>query len=219
MSETVRLYHGSPVRVERPVFGVGNPYNDYGRGFYCTESFDLACEWACPKAKDGIVNVYDLALDGLTVVDLDAEPYGTLEWLAVLFSNRQFDVPTSVMEAAKSYVEARYPVGLASADVVIGYRADDSYFSFARAFLENRISLRQLERAMKLGELGRQVVAISPSAFDALSFVEAQVAPASPWHERRMGRDESARLQFDRMLRREPFNADDVFMIDLMRRG
>lgn len=95
-----------------------------------------------------------LALDGLNIVDLDAEPYGTIEWLAVLFANRQFDVATNLMEAAKSYVAARYPAELGKADVIIGYRADDSYFSFARAFLENRISLAQLERAMKLGGLG-----------------------------------------------------------------
>ena len=55
MSEVLRLYHGSPIRVKCPLFGVGNPYNDYGLGFYCTESFELACEWACPKAKDGFV--------------------------------------------------------------------------------------------------------------------------------------------------------------------
>lgn len=85
MSEVLRLYHGSPIRVKRPLFGVGNPYNDYGLGFYCTESFELACEWACPKAKDGFANAYDLELAGLRVVDLDAEPYGTIEWLAGAF--------------------------------------------------------------------------------------------------------------------------------------
>ena len=88
MGEIMRLYHGSPIRVEKPLFGVGNPYNDYGMGFYCTESLELACEWACPKAKDGFANAYDLALDGLAVVDLDGESYGTIEWLAVLFANR-----------------------------------------------------------------------------------------------------------------------------------
>ena len=167
MSESMRLYHGSPIRVPRPLFGVGNPYNDYGLGFYCTESLELACEWACPKAKDGFANAYDLALDGLNIVDLDAEPYGTIEWLAVLFANRQFDVATNLMEAAKSYVAARYPAELGKADVIIGYRADDSYFSFARAFLENRISLAQLERAMKLGGLGRQVAGVLAGCWPA----------------------------------------------------
>ena len=214
MSESMRLYHGSPIRVPRPLFGVGNPYNDYGLGFYCTESLELACEWACPKAKDGFANAYDLALDGLNIVDLDAEPYGTIEWLAVLFANRQFDVATNLMEAAKSYVAARYPAELGKADVIIGYRADDSYFSFARAFLENRISLAQLERAMKLGGLGRQVVAVSEAAFAG-----AETAPASQWHERRMRRDERARRDFDRILHEEPFDPAGVYMLDLMREG
>ena len=182
-------------------------------------SLELACEWACPKAKDGFANAYDLALDGLNIVDLDAEPYGTIEWLAVLFANRQFDVATNLMEAAKSYVAARYPAELGKADVIIGYRADDSYFSFARAFLENRISLAQLERAMKLGGLGRQVVAVSEAAFGALTFAGAETAPASQWHERRMRRDERARRDFDRILHEEPFDPAGVYMLDLMREG
>ena len=40
------LYHGSKDIIEHPRYGAGKPYNDYGRGFYCTESLDLAKEWA-----------------------------------------------------------------------------------------------------------------------------------------------------------------------------
>ena len=43
-------------------------------------------------------------------------------------------------------------------DVMIDYRADDSYFSFAEDFVNNTISLRDLNMAMKLGMLGEQVV-------------------------------------------------------------
>ena len=39
------LYHGSKDIIEHPRYGAGKPYNDYGRGFYCTESLDLAKEW------------------------------------------------------------------------------------------------------------------------------------------------------------------------------
>lgn len=45
---------------------------------------------------------------------------------------------------------------------------------------------------MKLGGLGRQVVAVSEAAFGALTFAGAEVALASRWHERRMRRDERA---------------------------
>ena len=41
------LFHGSPVIVKEPSLEKGKPYNDYGRGFYCTEHVELAKEWAC----------------------------------------------------------------------------------------------------------------------------------------------------------------------------
>ena len=40
------LYHGSASIVGQPEFGTGKRHNDYGRGFYCTKSIDLAKEWA-----------------------------------------------------------------------------------------------------------------------------------------------------------------------------
>ena len=43
------IYHGSEKRIECPVLGLGNQRNDYGRGFYCTESLELAKELACQK--------------------------------------------------------------------------------------------------------------------------------------------------------------------------
>lgn len=43
----MKLYHGSEKIVETPQFGAGNPRNDYGLGFYCTQNLELAKEWAC----------------------------------------------------------------------------------------------------------------------------------------------------------------------------
>ena len=44
--DNLTLYHGSTKVVERPELGIGNPKNDYGFGFYCTENLELAKEWA-----------------------------------------------------------------------------------------------------------------------------------------------------------------------------
>lgn len=44
-TEFMRIYHGSENIIEKPEYGKGKTTNDYGRGFYCTESFDLAREW------------------------------------------------------------------------------------------------------------------------------------------------------------------------------
>lgn len=39
------IYHRSDHIIERPKFGYGKTYNDYGVGFYCTENSSMAKEW------------------------------------------------------------------------------------------------------------------------------------------------------------------------------
>ena len=46
MDKIITIYHGSEKIVETPVFGEGKKTNDFGLGFYCTESENLAKEWA-----------------------------------------------------------------------------------------------------------------------------------------------------------------------------
>lgn len=45
------LYHGSEKIIEKPVYGFGKAYNDYGLGFYCTEELDMAKEWGVSREK------------------------------------------------------------------------------------------------------------------------------------------------------------------------
>ena len=81
------LYHGSESIVNPPVFGKGESANDYGLGFYMTEFPELAAEWACHgKNKIGMVNKYELNLNGLRVLDMDKEPIE--HWISVLVQNR-----------------------------------------------------------------------------------------------------------------------------------
>ena len=72
----IKLYHGSPMIIEKPVFGKGKAYNDYGRGFYCTEHIELAKEWSCGEETDGYANQYELCTDGLKILDLSDEQIG-----------------------------------------------------------------------------------------------------------------------------------------------
>lgn len=211
------IYHGSNTVIKQPVFGFGNPHNDYGLGFYCTPSHDLACEWACPTQSDGYVNCYTLDTSGLSICDLEWEAYGTLHWLSVLARNRAFNETTPLMSNMKKLLLEKYFVDTESVDVVVGYRADDSYFSFARAFLDNRISLRQLERAMHLGKLGRQIVLKSKEAFNSLTFQDAEMVDASIWHIKRVSRDQSARNDYAQMVEHDAFLPDDLFALDLLR--
>lgn len=51
-------------------------------------------------------------------------------------------------------------------------------FSFARDFISGTISYSQLSEAMKLGELGEQVVLISEKAFENISYISNSPADA-----------------------------------------
>lgn len=190
------LFHGSAQAVEHPSFGAGKPFNDYGRAFYCTEHREMAAEWAVGFDHDGFVNEYRLLMDGLNVVDLNAETFTTLHWLTVLLQNRTFDVRAPLAREAKSYLLQHFAVDLSSADVIEGYRADDSYFSFAQDFLSGAISYRQLQRAMQLGDLGRQVAVKSEKAFAQIEFVGAESVLRSDWLARRENRDAQARRRY-----------------------
>ena len=192
----MKLYHGSDHNVEAPTYGLGKPYNDYGLGFYCTQHPDMAGEWAVGFDHDGFVNEYDFDTNGLEIVDLDAPEFTTLHWLAVLLANRWFDVRAPIANEAREYLLANFAVDLSKADVVEGYRADDSYFTFAQDFINGTISYRQLGNAMRLGELGRQVVVKSKRAFSRLQFLVAHEAPRPVWLPRRERRDREAREQY-----------------------
>ena len=205
------LYHGSDRIIRKPAYGVGNPENDYGLGFYCTREPELAKEWACAEEEDGFENHYSLETDGLTCLHLNSEGYHILNWLAILLENRRFDLSLPVSIRAREYILDTFLPDYKGYDLIEGYRADDSYFSFSRAFLANGITLEQLRRAMRLGKLGEQVVLRSPAAFDAISFLQAIPVDASIYHLRRLSRDRNAREDDRKMLTETP--VDEGFYI------
>ena len=190
------LYHGSKDRIVKPLFGAGKPNNDYGLGFYCTESEELAKEWAVAKDHDGWANVYSLEDGDLNVLNLTSGQYCILHWLAVLLENRQFETEYGLPSEAKSYLTTRFAVPYKETDVIIGYRADDSYFTFAQDFISGAISYSQLATAMRLGHLGDQYVLKSRKTFDRIEYVESRPAPRSDWFERKNSRDHAARQEY-----------------------
>ncbi len=214
----MELFHGSQKIIRLPIFGAGNPRNDYGLGLYCTTDIDLAKEWACSEEDNGFANRYRLETDGLLHLYLNDGGYNILNWLAILLENRTFDLslPTSVR--ARKYILDNFLPNYGKYDIITGYRADDSYFSFSRAFLSNGITLEQLNRAMSLGKLGEQVVIKSRAAFNRLQFVEAIPADASVYYSRRMQRDRSARLAFQKMLQEDP-GPNAIYISDIIKEG
>lgn len=190
------IYHGSKDIIENPKFGKGKPYNDYGLGFYCTENLALAKEWAVDIGRDGYANIYEIDDSRLSVLNLNDEQYTILHWLAILLENRHFDSPSSLSHEAKEYILNNFSVDYKSYDIIIGYRADDSYFSFAQDFLNGTISYRQLNNAMHHGNLGQQFVLKSKKAFDLISFIGYENASFNEWYSRKENRDKAARRDY-----------------------
>jgi len=211
------LYHGSPEIIFKPEFGKGKPYNDYGRGFYCTENIELAKEWACSENSDGFVNQYEITVDGLKILNLSSENYTILHWLALLMTYRMFRLSTPVMKRAAEWLTAHYLPDIKNFDAIVGYRADDSYFSFARAFVNNEISLHQLAYAMKLGKLGEQFVLKSERAFSVIRFISYTEIRNSIYYPLRRQRDNAARAAYREELDRE--DLDGLYMREIIREG
>ena len=209
------LYHGSSEIIENPVFGKGKAYNDYGRGFYCTENLELAKEWACTEGIDGYANQYELETDGLKILHLSSGEYTILHWLALLMTYRKLRLSTPVMKRGAEWLKEHFLINIEDCDAVIGYRADDSYFSFARAFVSNEISLGQLSRAMKLGKLGEQFVLKSREAFEAIQFVSYIASDNTVYYARRKARDDAARAAFLAELEKD--DMDGIYIRDLIR--
>ena len=217
MPEPVTLYHGSIRVIEKPEFGKGNPRNDYGLGFYCTEDLELAREWACSTIMGGYVNTYSLDISQLSIMKLSDPKYVILNWLAILVNNRIFDITSPMVAEAKEYLTEHFLPDMDTFDVIIGYRADDSYFTFAMDFLSNTISLHQLSSAMSLGSLSNQVMLRTPKAFGLLHFIGSEAADGETYYAKRRNRDNDARKKYLRRERRSSRLNDDVFMLDILR--
>lgn len=215
------LYHGSQQIVELPVFGKGKKDNDYGRGFYCTESLALAKEWACPLAKDGYVNKYTFDSNGLSILYLNSEQYHILNWLALLLNNRKISLNQNKLIGlqGREYLINNFMPDISGYDVIVGYRADDRYFAFAKDFVQNGISIRQLASALKLGKFGEQVVLISEKAFRQIYFDEYEISEGSIYYEQRMERESRANSAFNQMQKGNVFADDDLFMRDIILNG
>lgn len=120
------IYHGSKDRIEKPEYGKGKAYNDYGLGFYCTKDIEMAKEWSCGENHDGFANVYEIDTTGLKILNLNDADFTILHWLTVLLKNRLFRLTNQIAKDAKEFLLKNFSVDTASYDVVIGYRADDS---------------------------------------------------------------------------------------------
>lgn len=206
------LYHGSPDKEVRPQFDRGNDRHDYGRGFYLTDSLDLAREWAVCRPNDasGYVHTFELETDGLKILDFQNHP--VLAWLAELMKHRDAADSKRYRMLAAKFI-AKYGVNTDVYDIVKGWRADASYFYIAREFVRDNIDIAILEELLSLGGLGIQYCIKSELAYsrlreraDALILVDY-----AEFNDRFNARDKQARKTMYELVNSDANEVANVF--------
>lgn len=213
----IELLHGADHIIEIPDIKVGNPNNDYGRGFYCTRLPEMAKEWACKQNTDGFVNRYELDESNLKVLNLMDGNHTVLNWIALLLKYRSFKLDSEIAIDARTYIIDNFGVNIQDYDVIMGYRADDSYFQYAESFVGNSLPLRSLNRALQLGKLGEQTVLVSEKAFNQIRFTSAEFVDKNIYYPKFISRDIKARDAYKNELKNSKSYRDDIFIMDIIR--
>lgn len=213
----IKLLHGTDHIIEVPDITIGNTKNDYGKGFYCTREDEMAREWVCKKNTDGFVNIYDMDLDELNILNLMDADNTILNWIAILLKFRTFDLKSEIAEDAREYMIQNFSLDITKYDIIIGYRADDSYFQYAESFVSNSLPLRSLNKALKLGKLGEQTVLVSEKAFERIKFVDAYSVDKTIYYPKFIKRDTAARDGYTKSIKKNKSYRDDIFVMDILR--
>lgn len=216
-----RLYHGSQNAEVKPVYGLGDARHDFGKGFYLTDSPALAREWSVyrPGAQDGWVHAFDLDMDGLSVMDFRAEGR-VFAWVAELMKHRDADESAAYRRRAPSFIE-KFGVETETSDVVIGWRADASYFYIVKAFVRGEVDADCLPALLKLGGFGVQYVVKSPAAYAQLRPLPdlRQSVRFDEHHAAYEMRDGAARTKMRELIADPSFNRLERLFTDLVREG
>ena len=158
-------------------------------------------------------------MSGLKILNLNSKEYNIIHWVSVLLKNRKVTLTSDIEQEGMYYILDNFPVDTESYDVIIGYRADDSYFSYARDFLSNTITVKRLTQVMRLGNLGNQIVIKSKLAFSRLQFLGYEVAPQGIHYPLRKKRDELARSAYLSNRKGSALSSESLLLIDIIRGG
>lgn len=208
----ITLYHGTPDKIVVPQYGGGDEKHDYGKGFYLTESVELAKEWAVcrPNDTNGWVHKYELETDGLKI--LDFQQRDVLAWLAELMKHRDAADSKRYRMLAKKFIE-KYGVDTSDYDVIRGWRANASYFYIAKEFVRDNIDIDILEELLSLGGLGIQYCLKSEAAYANLTEKQDELlsVPYAEFNDRYNQRDVAARKNMRNLVDSDANKVTKVF--------
>lgn len=154
------LYHGSLVKVERPVLLQPSRTLDYGSGFYTTTSFEQALQWvkrkATGKESSGFINLYELEEASFKTLRVLRFGEPTEQWVDFVMKNR------TEVGFQHDY------------DIVYGPVANDKVYAQFALYEAGLISKATLIQELKTYLLIDQMLFHTEAALSALAFVEAK---------------------------------------------
>jgi len=160
------LYHGSNMRVEKPVLKTPSRPLDFSAGFYTSESREQAERWAFSKQKrmagsmegtKAILNSYEMADELFTANKLVVKEFRIAdeEWLEFIVQAR------SSLQICHSY------------DMVKGPVANDNLFQTINLYETGILNKAETIARLKTHRLYGQVSFHTPAALSQLRFLEA----------------------------------------------
>lgn len=206
------LFHGTANEIITPTYGLGDDKHDYGKGFYLTESMELAKEWAVcrPNDTNGFVHKYELDIAELKI--LDFQENHVLAWLAELMKHREAADTKRYRMLAEKFI-AQYGVDTSDYDVIKGWRANASYFYIAKEFVRDNIDIDILEELLSLGGLGIQYCIKSRLAYSKLKEVREELVTVdyAEFNEKYNYRDITARKKMRELIDSDVNKVKKVF--------
>lgn len=153
------LYHGSNMKVDKPMLLKGQRALDFGAGFYLTSSYEQAMKWAKTVTRrrgngQPIVNIYDLDEQRLATLHVLRSNTADGDWLDYVVKNR------------------RGQAVVGDYDVVIGPVANDSTLPVIDDYMSGNYTKEEAVRRLLPQNLTDQYAFKSTEALAALTYKE-----------------------------------------------
>lgn len=148
---TLTIYHGSNVVVEKPQIIISGFYKDFGYGFYCTKIEKQAQKWALTRKGSSIINVFD---------------YTPQNDLKVLSFDKLSDEWLDFVVACRRGIAHDY-------DIVEGPMADDQIWDYVEDFMEGSITREAFWVLAKFKHPTHQIVFCTERALGAVKYLKS----------------------------------------------
>lgn len=211
-SQALRLYHGTDRQNLIPTYGFGSTAQDYGQGFYLTPYIELAKEWAVGyrEVLQGYVHAYDVNLTGLKIYTFEINTLKDIfAWISELMKYREADDTLRYRRDSQKFI-SKFGRDLSQYDIIVGWRADSSYFRIAKDLLKGELSYDILKDALHLGDFGIQVCIKSKRAFGRLIPDSNPISVSMIYKQRYEERDTQASEALSKLENSKRNNLDHV---------